>query len=536
MTELLPAGRMRAVERAAIAAGWATGLELMERAARGTLGAVFEEWPALAASPRRALVFCGPGNNGGDGFAIARLLAGRGWKVAVHLHADPARLPPDASANRERCPAKIASNSDWPERDASDADLIVDAMFGAGALRQPEGAMRRALLRLARVRREGRRVVAVDLPSGICADSGRPVFRLDDGGAFAVEADLTVAFHAPKPGHYLDRGPEFCGRLRVASIGLPARGAGPHDGYGDSDEAISLVERAPVAPGGASGDPESAALGKRGSGHKYGHGHALVLSGGSGRGGAARLAARGALRAGAGLVTLGCPPDALAENSARLDAVMLRVVGSGEELQALLEEDGGRIGALCLGPGLGLGAREAGLVAAALISELPVLLDADALTLLAKEPDLFGGLHAGCLLTPHAGEFARLFPDIHARLSEPAAAAPAYSKLDGAREAAARAGCAVLFKGADTVIADRRGRVSVNAAAYDRAAPWLATAGSGDVLAGLAAGLLARGMDPMRAASSAAWLHVEAARIFGPGLIAEDLPEAIPGALRNLGH
>jgi hydroxyethylthiazole kinase-like uncharacterized protein yjeF len=250
------------------------------------------------------------------------------------------------------------------------------------------------------------------------------------------------------------------------------------------------------------------------------------------------------------VVTVGCPPDAIPENAARLDAVMLRPVADADALARLLEDR--RITALCLGPGLGTGEREAALVAAALgrVGNLPadigaggqiahptssVVLDADALTILSDRPALFAALHDRCVLTPHAGEFARLFPDIAARLSEPPTSGPAYSKVDATREAAARAGCVVLFKGPDTVIADPSGQCSINAAHYDRAAPWLATAGSGDVLAGFITGLLARGFPPLRAAETAAWLHVEAARSFGPGLIAEDLPEELPKVFRALG-
>ncbi len=336
--------------------------------------------------------------------------------------------------------------------------------------------------------------------------------------------------------------------------------------------------------------------------HKYTHGHALILSGGAGKGGAARLAARGALRIGAGVVTVGCPPEALAENAARLDAVMLTPMADADALGRVLEDK--RINALCLGPGLGTGAREVALVACALGIPVPALsrdlctpeargegegpgsgpgrdggivggggktnpvpalsrdlssnesdggqggpgsgpgrgrvprplvLDADALTILAQNPDLFASLHPNCVLTPHAGEFARLFPDIAAKLAEPATKGPAWSKVDATRAAAKRAGCVVLYKGPDTVIADPAGRCSINSAHYDRAAPWLATAGSGDVLAGFIAGLLARGFAPMQAAETAAWLHVECALTFGPGLIAEDLPDQLPAVFRDLG-
>ena len=267
--------------------------------------------------------------------------------------------------------------------------------------------------------------------------------------------------------------------------------------------------------------------------HKYSHGHALILSGGVGKGGAARLAARGALRVGAGAVTVGCPPAALIENAAQLNAIMLRKVRDVDALAGILADK--RINALCLGPGLGTGERERALVGGACEHAPYLVLDADALTLLAQDAALFAKLHANCILTPHAGEFARLFPDIAAKLDAPATKGPAYSKVDATREAAKRAGCVVLFKGPDTVIADPSGRCSINASVYERSAPWLATAGSGDVLAGFITGLLARGFAPMRAAEAGAWLHTECALKFGPGLIAEDLPEQLPAVFRDLG-
>lgn len=268
------------------------------------------------------------------------------------------------------------------------------------------------------------------------------------------------------------------------------------------------------------------------TGHKFSHGHALILSGGAGRTGAARLAARGALRIGAGLVTLGVPGAAQMEVASQVTAIMLRRAGTVEELAGVLED--ARFNAVCIGPGFGVDrARE---LVPVVLQDRAVVLDADALTAFAGDPGtLFRMLHDRCVLTPHGGEFARLFPDIAEKLSAAPVKGPAYSKVDATREAAARAGCVVLFKGPDTVIAAPDGRCSVNAAVYDRAAPWLATAGSGDVLAGFITGLLARGFDPMQAAETAAWLHVECARSFGPGLIAEDLPEELPKVFRELG-
>ena len=270
------------------------------------------------------------------------------------------------------------------------------------------------------------------------------------------------------------------------------------------------------------------ALCKTADQHKYTHGHALILSGGVSKTGAARLAARGALRIGAGVVTIGVPPSAQMEVAGQITAVMLKRVEDGAALAEILQDK--RINALCLGPGLGLErARE--LVAVAVRAEHTpyIVLDAGALSAYADDPQvLFDLVHECCVLTPHAGEFARLFPDLSERLCKEPPSGPAYSKVDATREAAKRAGCIVLFKGADTVIAAPDGRCSINSAHYERSAPWLATAGSGDVLAGFITGLMARGFAPMQAAETAAWLHVECARSFGPGLIAEELPEELP--------
>ncbi|MDJ0628906.1 MAG: NAD(P)H-hydrate dehydratase [Rhodobacter sp.] len=546
MTELLTAAQMRAIETAAIESGEVTGLELMERAGRGVVDAVFEEWPDLAQAPHRAVVLCGPGNNGGDGFVVARLLKEWGWDVDVFLYGDPEKLPPDAKVNCERWSALGETRSAGEVKNDSflydivtpETALFVDALFGTGLIRplqlktpgnpdedeDPNELYDSELAHWLSVPSfEGLRTVSVDLPSGVCSDSGKPL-----GGA--MQAQLCATFHGPKIGHFLDGGPELCGKVQVVDIGLPRT----------ATLAISPEFR-PSLPeplqrfcflSNAAGN--ACLTFKDVSAHKYSHGHALILSGGPGRGGAGRLAARGALRIGAGLVTVGCPPAALQENAARLDALMLKPLGSDEDLALLLDGDA-RLNALCLGPGLGTGARERQLVAAALAAKRATVLDADALTLIAGDEGLFAALHQKCVLTPHAGEFACLFPDIAKKLYAPAETGPACSKVDATREAAARAGCVILFKGPDTVIANPNGHAAINSAHYDRAAPWLATAGSGDVLAGFIAGLLARGFAPMPAAETAAWLHVESALAFGPGLIAEDLPEMLPKVFRALG-
>ena len=520
LTELLTAAQMRAIEQAAIDSGEVTGLELMERAGRGVVEAVFQEWPELAKSSHRAVVLCGPGNNGGDGFVVARLLKEWGWEVNVFLYGDPGKLPPDARVNYERW-VEMGEVEDFSRLTLGSTrlpDLFIDAVFGTGLTRRIEGFLAQVLGSLDSFRTiENVRTVAVDIPSGLCADSGRHL------GTFAT-ADLTVSFHSAKLGHYQSRGSLQAGKIIVKAIGLAAGGR-PAVPPG---ETVQLIAR----PDGR--------LRKTTGSHKYIHGHALILSGGPAKTGAARLAARGALRIGAGLVTLGVPGAAQMEVASQSTAIMLRRAGDADELAEVLEDD--RINALCLGPGLGLDARAAGIVATALEQSGPdrdkdrfVVLDADALTLVSGDGALFSGLHAHCVITPHAGEFAHLFPDIAERLNAPATKGPAYSKVDATREAAARAGCVVLFKGPDTVIAAPDGRCSINSAHYDRAAPWLATAGSGDVLAGFIAGLLARGFAPVQAAETAAWLHVECALGFGPGLIAEDLPEELPAVFRALG-
>ncbi|OWU82916.1 hypothetical protein ATO6_21710 [Oceanicola sp. 22II-s10i] len=527
MTELLTSGQMRGLEQAAIASGETTGLRMMERAGRGVVDAVLGRWPDLDRHRARALVLCGPGNNGGDGYVIARVLEGRGWTVDVLHWGDPARLPPDAAAMR------VAWGGDSRGAEGIEVsvlvrpDLIVDALFGTGLTRPLPEALAAMLDELSGVSWPdgGKpRCVAVDCPSGLNLDTGFPA-----GPCVPLPADLTVTFHAPKLGHYLGEGPSLCGALDVVPIGLDAGEPAP-------------VDRAPP-PGrvrlvGAASQADWPALlmaRNRGGGHKFDHGSVAVFAGGVGRGGAARLAARAALRAGAGLVTVICPKAALIENAARLDAVMLRGLDDPAGLDAAADD---RTTGFVIGPGLGVTERTRALVHAVLERGGPngaarrpvVVLDADALTAFQDDPDaLFARLHDRCILTPHEGEFGRLFPDL-------ALSRRAGSKVDAVRAAAARAGCLVLLKGEDTVIAGPDGGVAVHAAAYGRAVRWLGTAGAGDVLAGMICGLAAPpgAAELAVMAEAAVWLHVECARAFGPGLIAEDLPERLPVVLSRL--
>ncbi|PRY95392.1 hydroxyethylthiazole kinase-like uncharacterized protein yjeF/hydroxyethylthiazole kinase-like uncharacterized protein yjeF [Hasllibacter halocynthiae] len=542
MTEVLTADRMRTLEREAIESGRVTGLELMERAGKGAVEAILAEWPELerpgpVGGDRRAVVLCGPGNNGGDGFVVARLLRERGWQIDAFLWGDPERLPPDARTNHDRwaatAPIRPLDEDAWGAAEGwTGVDLIVDALLGIGASGPfaPPGPAGWLYHRLFEDGYCGTGVisrpycVSLDLPSGMEADTGAT--EVPPGADGSVMAHLTVAFGAPKPAHLLAEGAAGCGRIRLVPIGLDAEAADP---------GLRWV-RAPLPDPGAV-RRLAAKVADDGwcapAGHKYDHGHALTLSGGMGRGGAARLAARAALRVGAGAVTLACPPSALMENAVRLpDAVMVRALRDAGALREALGDP--RINALCLGPGFGTGEREAALLDAALDPgrEGPpaLVLDADALTILASNEALRAKLRPADVLTPHPGEFARIAPDLSQRLREDAG----FSKVDAAREAAARLGATVLLKGPDTVIARPDGRAAIHAANGDRAAPWLATAGAGDVLAGMICGLMARGLDGFDAACAAAWLHVECALAFGPGLTADDLPEALPAVLARL--
>ena len=569
--ELLTAAQMRAIEQAAIESGEVTGLELMERAGRGVVEAIFEWRPELAAAPGRAVVLCGPGNNGGDGFVVARRLKDKGWEVEVFLYGDEAKLPPDAAENCRRwrelgevsplIPAEMGSENR--------PDIIVDAVLGIGLTRPAPleiGEAVKAITDRGRGQRFGPKaeVVAIDVPSGLCADSGvilspdAPDFEtmepeealiahrswMQTYEARRFRTDLTVTFHSEKVGHFLESGPARCRKLVKVGIKLPHKSGSDDLFFPREADRTLLVD--PMR----NGSPNDAKRWARRmipatrAGHKYQRGHVLVLSGGPGKGGAARLAARAALRVGAGLATIGCPEEAIAEHAAQLNAIMLRPISCAASLDEMLQDD--RLSSICLGPGLGIGKMTRDLVAAATRKPKDyeadddafrrfVVIDADGLSSFEEDPDaLFALTHQNCALTPHEGEFARLFPD----LSERARTNMRLSKLDAAKEAADRAGCIVVLKGPDTVIASPGGIASIHSAQYGREANWLGTAGSGDVLAGLIAGLQAtfRIADERQMATElAVWLHVEAAIEFGPGLIAEDLPETLPKVFRKLG-
>ena len=490
--EVLTTAEMERADRLTIAAG-TPGFALMLSAGQAVAEAtrdLVEEGPIL--------VVCGPGNNGGDGFVAAAELAAQGREVSVILMCEREALRGDAaSAARGWKHPVLPFNPQAIGRPA----LIIDALFGAGLSRTITGE---AHDMIAAMNAAGAPVLAVDLPSGVSGTSGAIM-------GIAVKATETVTFFRKKPAHLLLPGRVQCGRVRLADIGIDEKVLDEIRPLAAENTPLSWRKHFPVP---------------RIDGHKYVRGHALVVSGGISATGAARMTARGALRAGAGLVTLATPRDALAVNAAALTAVMVRAVDTAIEFAGELEDR--RFNAVAIGPGAGVSERTRDFVHTALSAGRHLVLDADALTSFADAPDrLFEQIKASSdlhvVLTPHEGEFPRLFSDISNKH-------PGRSKLERVRAAAERSGAVVLLKGADTAVAAPDGRATIAA----NAPPWLATAGSGDVLAGIIAGLLAQGVAAFEAASIAVWMHGEAAREAGPGLIAEDLTETMPTVFRRI--
>ena len=475
--EILTCAETAAADRAAIAAG-TPGTVLMERAGKAVAQAVAERF---ARQP--VIVLCGPGNNGGDGYVAAQELRELGWTVRVEA------LAASSTEDAKNAASKWTGETDPIGGEFQPGVLYIDALFGAGLSRPLEGAA------LALARRSGEaaeRIVAIDTPSGLSGDTGLAL------GGQSFHAALTVTFHRRKIAHALEPGRSLCGEVVVADIGL-------------APVETTLFENGPELwaqkfpwPG-----PQT---------HKHARGRLVVVSGEVWKTGAARLAARGGLRIGAGLVTVLSPPAALPENAAQLEAVMLRPF----EIDLELEAAAANADAAVIGPGAGIGAATRANLLALVRTGAALVVDADALTTFQDRPrDLFGALDRDDVLTPHPGEFERLFPGLLGKSAQ---------RIDAARAAAKEAGAIVLLKGPDTVIASPDGRAAVNI----NGSPWLATAGSGDVLAGFIAGLLAQGMESFEAACAAAWIHCECAAAHGPGLIAEDLPDLAPAVLARL--
>ena len=525
--ELLTTAEMAEADRLAIAAG-VPSLVLMENAGR----AVAEVAQQMVLARARIAVLCGPGNNGGDGFVAARLLRERGYDVRVACLVDVAALKGDAAEMARRWGGEVEPVPDLgsallgPVLDVEHlaqstfsiigSDLIVDALLGAGLDRPLAGTvadvvrvLRKIFLGLVQPHLTKRPLIlAVDVPTGVDGNSG-------GAGCRAMLADRTVTFFRRKPGHVLLPGRTCCGPLTVADIGIPPSVLSTILPQASANGAAIWLDRLPSL---------------RAVSHKYTRGHAVVVSGAAESTGAARLGARGALRIGAGLVTVASPPAAIATNAAHLTAIMLKAFEGPRSLAEILSD--ARKNAVLIGPGAGVGIATRLLVQVVLEFDAAVVLDADALTsfTLDQQDDpepvdnhLFSAIkekpERAVVLTPHEGEFKRLFPDLTG------------SKLERARAAAKLAGAVVILKGADTVIAAPDGMAAIN----ENAPPTLATAGSGDVLAGFVAGLLAQRMPAFQAACAAVWLHGECATMFGAGLIAEDLPEILPRVLGKLG-
>src|SRR5450631_2581197 len=490
--EVLTSAEMERADRLTIAAG-TPGFALMLSAGQAVAKAAMdlvEEGPIL--------VVAGRGNNGGDGFVAAAELAARGREVSVILLCERDSLQGDAASAAKGWKYPVLPFN--PQAIGKPA-LIIDALFGAGLNRPVKGEPHEMI---EAINANGAPVLAIDLPSGVNGATGAVM-------GVAINARETVTFFRHKPAHLLMPGRMHCGRVRVADIGI-APGV-------LLEIQPQTFENIPQFWRGSFPVP-------RIDGHKYARGHAIVVSGDIAATGAARMSARGALRAGAGLVTLASPRDALIVNAAALTAVMVRAIDTVVEFAELMTDK--RFNTCVIGPGAGLGARTRDFVFTALSAKRGLVLDADALTSFAEAPDhLFEAIKASggseVVLTPHEGEFPRLFSDMSNKH-------PDRSKLERVRAAAERSGAIVLLKGPDTVVASPDGRATIAA----NAPPWLATAGAGDVLSGMIAGMLAQGVPAFEAACIGVWMHGEAGREAGPGLIAEDLPEVLPTVFRRL--
>ena len=479
-TALLSVAQMTEADHAAVAAG-IPGSQLMLNAGNAVVREIMRRWP-----PRAVTVLCGPGNNGGDGFVVAVALAQAGWPVRVALLGDRENLRGDARFHAARWSGGVEAVTPAA---IDGAALVVDALFGSGlcrALDSPVVATLRA------VAQRELPLVAVDVPSGVMGDTGESVG--------AAPATCTVTFARKKRGHALLPGRELCGDIVVADIGIPeaALESLSIDCW-ENDPALwrALLPRT------------------KSSGNKYTRGHAL-LCGGYPMTGAARMAARAAARVGAGLTTIAVPDVAWSVYASALTSIMVQPLTPDGGLARLLSDS--RYTALLIGPGAGVSDATRENALALLRTARPVLLDADAISVFAsRAAELKQAIRGPCVMTPHEGEFARVF-DIRG------------DKLSRARAAARQSGAIIVLKGADSVVAAPDGRAIINT----NAPASLATAGSGDVLGGLILGLLAQGMDPYPAAAAGVWMHGAAAAAFGPGLLAEDLPDLVPAVLRAL--
>ena len=481
---VLSVAEMYAADKAAAAAG-IPSLDLMEAAGLAVARLVQTRF-----TPQPVTILCGPGNNGGDGFVVARLLAEAGWPVRLGLLGPVADLKGDAAVNAKRWRGTVNALSGEL---LDGKPLVIDALFGAGLSRAIDGVARAVL---ERITADKLTCIAIDVPSGVQGDSGEVL-------GTAPRCTMTVTFFRPKPAHLLFPGRDLCGEVTVADIGIP--------------------ESVLVSPQTVRNRPGIWTLpAPHWKDHKYVRGHAVVV-GSANISGAARLAGRGARRAGAGVLTFAVPQCAFDIYAGDAAGAFVRPVDTLEDLAAVLADK--RRNGVLIGPGAAPGPDTAVRVLQILAANRAVVLDAGALASFEDDAEqLFAAIRrntAPVVMTPHDGEFARLFKG---------AAFAQGGKLARARAAAKVSGAVVIFKGPDSVVAAPDGRAAI----ADNAPPWLATAGSGDVLAGIILGLLVQGMAGWEAAMAGVWLHGAAASRFGRGLIAEDLPEELPKLLKSL--
>lgn len=493
MHELLTPLEMADADRLSIEGG-VPGYELMKFAGIGVTEALAELYPPA----RKVVVFAGPGNNGGDGFVAALELTRRGYNVTVGILSPPENLSGDAKlAFDDLKNTGIAIEPATVEL-VLKSEVILDAIFGAGLNRNVDGLPATILNA---INQSGKPVISVDLPSGINGLSGAV-------NSIAVRADLTITFFRKKTGHILLPGRKYCGKVKVVDIGIDETvlaGIKPRN-FRNCPQI--WADKFPIP------DLED---------HKYSKGHTVVFSGPHHSTGAARLCAMAALRCGAGLVTVASPPDAVSVNASHLTSVMIRPLNNVQDVLELLKDE--RINTIAIGPGFGVGKRTREFVEAVLYSPRSIVLDADALTSFAEDPRFLFNLiadndHSEIVMTPHHGEFSKLFGECM----------ELDNKIDMARKAAETSGSVIVLKGADTVVANPEGWTAIN----DNAPPWLATAGSGDVLSGIISGLLSQSISPFDSAKIGVWLHGAAAQRIGPGLISEELIPALKPVIKDL--
>ena len=484
MLEILTSEEMNRADRLAAEQG-VSGLWLMEQAGVGAAHYIKRLYPQRP----KTLILCGPGNNGGDGYVIARHLRRQGWSVTIASAQSPDQLRGDAKINALQWRGRTI---DLQGCQPPNYGLVIDALFGAGLSRSLSGDYKAAL-----VEAEATPLIAIDMPSGVNGSTGAVM-------GYAPEAVATITFCRKKPAHLLARAKPFCGAVHLVPIDIP-------------DEVLADINPTIFENGPALWADHLPRL--KPDSHKYSRGMGVIVSGPLAQTGAARLAARACLKSGAGLVKIACPASATFVLAGHETEVMIVPITEARQFDQLVNDS--RLGALCIGPGLGQGDWPHQILEAALGRTCPIVIDADAIRLLAMAAPLRAKLSLQHILTPHEGEFEALMPGL---------LADSENRLEAARHGAKVLGAIMVLKGPDTIIAHPDGHAIIN----QSGTPWLATAGSGDVLAGAITGLLAQGMEPFEAAAAGVFLHGKAAEGAGPYLIASDLILNLPRGLQGI--